>query len=208
MEWIGLVLVLLCVGTGLIFGMIKWRRTQRLLIRHQARLAEQDEQIRQYAQLKSRLTTLIAREGHLEAPPATDNELLIGIRRALNTIPKNGKLKDPSRLAAQPASETREQWLRKLEVCVRENIGDFQFGVNSLAGIMHLSRKELYRRVKAQTGLSVNAYIQEIRLVVAREKIESGEVSSMGELAHSVGLRSANYLSRLYRAQYNRTPTE
>lgn len=100
------------------------------------------------------------------------------------------------------------EWMTRLEACVREHMAESQFSIDELAKLMEVGRKELYRNIRAQTGLSANQYIQGVRLLAAREKLDRGEATNLSELAKSVGFQTANYLSRLYRQRFGKSPIE
>lgn len=99
-------------------------------------------------------------------------------------------------------------WMARLEACVREHMAESYFSVEDLAVKMGVGRKELYRNIRSETGMTANQYIQEIRLQAAREKMQQGERITLNELAKSVGFQSGNYLSRLYRQRFGKSPLE
>jgi AraC-like DNA-binding protein len=102
--------------------------------------------------------------------------------------------------------EDDKEWLFRLEQVVKANMGDPQFGIDSLVSLMGMRRTYFYRRVRSTTGMSANAYVQEIRLRTARELLESGQAGSLKTLCEQVGLRTPRYFSRLYRERFGRSP--
>ena len=93
----------------------------------------------------------------------------------------------------------------KLRETVRENLDNPQFNVDDLADRMGISRTTLYRLVRERTGLSANQLIQELRLLQARELLETGQYRTLRQVAEAVGFRSPDYLSRLYRARFGKS---
>ncbi|MFM8373680.1 MAG: ATP-binding protein, partial [Bacteroidota bacterium] len=61
-----------------------------------------------------------------------------------------------------------EKWIRQLEQLVLENISNTDFLLADLAGQMNMSKRNLYNKVVACTGMSPNQYLTEIRLNRAR----------------------------------------
>ncbi|MEQ9263958.1 MAG: hypothetical protein RLN81_01965, partial [Balneolaceae bacterium] len=55
-------------------------------------------------------------------------------------------------------------FISKIITIVEENIEDEKFGVTELAGLVNMSRSNLLRRVKQETGLSVSVFIRQVRL--------------------------------------------
>lgn len=127
-------------------------------------------------------------------------ELLhLSVRRELmeNAATVNGK-----------AAESADAWLQQLRETVRENLRTPQFNVDHLAGLMGISRTALYRLVHEKANMSANQLIQELRLLQARELLESGQYANLRQVADAVGFRSADYFSRLYRARFGKSPAE
>lgn len=141
--------------------------------------------------------------------PFEPEELLVRVRNVLRNQANRREwreaLQEPGVAAGLPGAN---QWVNQLEACVRENLADFQFNVDRLSELMHTNRKALYRSVREATGMSVNQYIQEIRLQKAREILEAGQATNLRDLAISVGFRTSDYFSRLYRERFGRSPAD
>ncbi|MEZ4939667.1 MAG: ATP-binding protein [Saprospiraceae bacterium] len=141
--------------------------------------------------------------------PFAVEELQVRIENALRNQSARrewAELADPPEPKLEVSEE--ESWLQQLEDCVVENLDNFQLNVDRLAELMDLSRTALYRRIREATGLSANQYIQEVRLQQARNILESGQVKNLRELAAAVGMRTSDYLSRLYRERFGKSPAE
>ncbi|MGX1928974.1 hybrid sensor histidine kinase/response regulator transcription factor [Flagellimonas sp. 2504JD4-2] len=90
---------------------------------------------------------------------------------------------------------------------IRENIDDSDLGVENMASEFFLSRSQLYRKVKALTGLSVNEFIRKIRLQKAKQMLVE-EDKNISEVAYQVGFSSASYFSKCFKAEFGYLPTE
>ncbi|MEZ4939687.1 MAG: helix-turn-helix domain-containing protein [Saprospiraceae bacterium] len=180
------------------------RRSNRLLAEYRQRYEEQAGALRQVDRFKLQLNELLSGEKAASMP---DDELLGQIRKLRRFYHKHRR-PAPAGIddRAVDGHAAGGEWLERLQRCVRENLADSQFNVESLARLMGASRKSLYREIREYSGMSANQYIQDVRLLVAREKIESGEVENLSALARSVGFRTANYLSRLYRERFGESP--
>ncbi|MFD2099021.1 hybrid sensor histidine kinase/response regulator transcription factor [Flagellimonas iocasae] len=90
---------------------------------------------------------------------------------------------------------------------ITKNIADENLNVESLADELHLSRSQLYRKIKAMTGLTVTEFLRKIRLEHAKRFIESG-TESISEVCYKVGFSSPSYFTKCFKAQFGVLPTE
>ncbi len=100
-----------------------------------------------------------------------------------------------------------KEFIQKLLNYINDNIGDSNLGVEELAAHLNLSRSQLYRKVKALTGQTVNEFIRRIRLERAKQILEKGS-SSISEACYSVGFASPSYFSKCFKAHFGILPTE
>ncbi len=187
----------------------KVRLLKRLLNQQQQEIKKQDAELLQLRAFKTDLFNL-GSQNILLLPYQPEEALLLHIRKALKHYSnhrKKTKAKERSDEAEYGQTADRE-WLEQLERCVRENMADPQFNVDHLAELLQINRKTLYSRVREYTGFSVNQYIQEIRLYTVRENLDSGVTVNLNDLAASVGFRTSNYLSRLYRERFGMSPVK
>ena len=90
---------------------------------------------------------------------------------------------------------------------ITKNIADENLNVESLAEELHLSRSQLYRKIKAMTGLTVTEFLRQIRLEHAKRFIENG-TESISEVCYKVGFSSPSYFTKCFKAQFGVLPTE
>ncbi len=183
------------------------RRSNRLLAEYRQRHEDQAGALREMNRFKKQLNELFSEEKAEPMPNAALLSQIAKLRRFYHKHRKAAQAGSAGDFAADGHTADAE-WLLMLEATVREHMADSHFNIDHLARLMLSSRKGLYRRIRASTGMSVNEYIQDIRLLVAREKIETGEIDNLSALADSVGFRSANYFSRLFRERYGKSPVE
>jgi len=72
---------------------------------------------------------------------------------------------------------------------------------------MNLSRTQLFRKIKALTGLSPNDFIKDIRLKRAAEMIRQ-KVDIITQIGYAVGFNDQSYFTKCFKKQFGVTPTE
>lgn len=100
---------------------------------------------------------------------------------------------------------------RKLLDKAFEFIGEHYFkdGLNAdqLADYLALSKAQLYRKIKAITGLTPHGLIKKFRLSKAREMIKDGKYN-ISDIVFMTGFNNRAYFYRSYREQFGETPGE
>jgi len=138
--------------------------------------------------------------------PFSAEELKVRIENALRNQVARREWQETEPAEPDETADHADAWLRQLRETARQNLGNPQFNIDDLAERMGISRKTLYRQIRLRAGLSANQFIQELRLLQARELIESGQYRNLRLVAEAVGLRSADYLSRRYRERFGKSP--
>ncbi|WP_405381980.1 two-component regulator propeller domain-containing protein [Maribacter sp. LLG6340-A2] len=100
-----------------------------------------------------------------------------------------------------------KSFMEKVLDYVNENIGETDLNVEHLADDMSLSRSQLYRKIKAITGMTANELIRKIRLERAKQMIENGS-ESISEVGFNVGFSSPSYFSKCFKNEFGMLPTE
>lgn len=107
------------------------------------------------------------------------------------------------------ASESLDQELvNKVTQLIEERIEVSNLTIDDLAGDLAMSRRTLYRELKRATGMSAAAFVREVRLQKARQKLESGLVRSVNEVSGSVGFQTDSYFSKMYYKRFGKKPIE
>ncbi|MEZ0542901.1 response regulator [Fibrella arboris] len=104
------------------------------------------------------------------------------------------------------ATSVDDDWLQRIQALIIANLTDSRFQVNDLAEATNMSQRHFYRRVKTLTGLSPIQFVQEVRLQMAHEWIESTRYTTVKEVAHRVGFQKVSYFSRLYHQRFGVHP--
>jgi AraC-like DNA-binding protein len=70
-----------------------------------------------------------------------------------------------------------------------------------------MSRTQLYRKLKAITGLSANEFIRSIRLKRAAQLLEQGRYS-VAEVTYEVGFSDLSYFRECFKKMFGVNPSE
>lgn len=100
-----------------------------------------------------------------------------------------------------------EKFLLNITRIIEENMDDSELNVNKLSEKSGISTKQLYRRIKAMTGMTTVAYIRDQRLKKAASLLCKGSFS-VSEVMYMVGFASASYFTRCFAEEYGITPSE
>ena len=100
-----------------------------------------------------------------------------------------------------------EQFLQKLSAFIDERIDDPELKISDLEEAMLLSNMQLYRKLKALTGLSPTLFIRSVRLQKAKALLEKGELN-VSEVAYSTGFSDPAYFSRVFKEAYGVSPVD
>lgn len=133
--------------------------------------------------------------------PFLDEELKV---RLTNLIARYHTRKS-AQIQAEPGNQEEsfdQKWLKQLEAEVLENIGNPDYSLDELAEQLNMSRRNLYNKVLACTGMTPNQYLTEVRLHKARQLIESKTFSTMAEVCYAVGMKTPYYFSKLMKERY------
>ncbi len=142
--------------------------------------------------------------------PFNKNELLLKVR---NSIALRVKLREKLKLELlkeSPNVEVQsadEKFLLKVRDAILSRLSDEQLSVESLADEIGLSRSQLFRKISALTGASVNELIRTFRLQRAAQLIEQnwGPVT---QVAYEVGFSNLSYFSKAFKEKYGVLPSE
>lgn len=104
-------------------------------------------------------------------------------------------------------SPKTNSFFEKLDAILIEHLANEQFGVSELAEEVGMSRSNLLRKIKKDTGLSASQYIRNARLKAGMELIRSQEFN-VSEVGYKVGFSSTSYFIKCFREFYGYPPGE
>jgi signal transduction histidine kinase/DNA-binding response OmpR family regulator len=108
---------------------------------------------------------------------------------------------------SEDRQDAGEEWLQQLEAKTLSHISNTNFTMDDLAEEMHMSRRQFYRAVKANTGLTPNQYTLEVRFQQARQLLEQKRFSNVKRVAYEVGFKDTRYFSQQYKKRFGRLPS-
>ena len=86
-------------------------------------------------------------------------------------------------------------------------MGDEEFKVDRLAGLVCMSRGHLHRRLRDLVGETPTDLIRRIRLERAMQMLAGG-AGTVSEIAYGVGFKSVSHFSKCFRELAGMTPTQ
>ena len=83
---------------------------------------------------------------------------------------------------------------------------DEHFGMPQLCKELHLSRSQLFRKLKALTNKSATHLIRSMRLEKGKKLLETTHLN-VTEVCFEVGFSSVAYFSRVFQEEYGSNPS-
>ena len=105
------------------------------------------------------------------------------------------------------ASNVDQEYMDKVHEYIMKHISEPDLNIESLTMQIGTSKSSLYRKLKANTGLSINEYIRLCRLKQAAELLSSQKYK-INEVAFMTGFSSPSYFATCFLKQFNITPSE
>lgn len=100
-----------------------------------------------------------------------------------------------------------EKFLLKITSIIEDNMSDYELNVDSLCKLSGFTSKQLYRKIKAMTGMTTVAYIRDQRLKKAASLLAKGTFT-VSEVTYMVGFSNPGYFSRCFIEEYKISPSE
>lgn len=100
-----------------------------------------------------------------------------------------------------------EDFLKRLDSVVSENLGKSSFSVSQLEEAMYMSRSSLTRKMKGLLNVTPVEYLRSRRLCAAAQMLKSGKYH-INEVCYAVGFSSPSYFAKCFRSMYGKLPGE
>jgi YesN/AraC family two-component response regulator len=98
------------------------------------------------------------------------------------------------------------KFLKQSVDIVEGHMIDSEFGVQSLAEKLNISRSLLHKKLTAIVGQSANDFIVSIRLKHSAKLILEGN-KKISEIAYQVGFNDPKYFTRCFKKHFGKTPS-
>lgn len=110
---------------------------------------------------------------------------------------------EPTKIDPQSPDELL---LQKVLIYIETHVQDSDLKIENVCQAIGLSRAQLYRKMKALTGCSMNDLIKEIRLKRAQQLLEEHKFQ-INEIAYMVGFNDPEYFRKSFKAKIGCSPT-
>lgn len=127
------------------------------------------------------------------------------------------KLKEAFAAEKQQTNDNHEQdeklstpdkmFMDTLRQAILKNMSNTKLKMDDLGADMGISRVQLYRKVKAMTGMSPVELLKEMRLQRAMKLLKATD-KTVAEVAYEVGFGTPGYFSSCFKKQYGKYPTD
>lgn len=107
----------------------------------------------------------------------------------------------------EPMPPREAAFVAKVEATVTKHLANTEFGVDHLAEALLLSRRQLFRKLRALTDETPGALIRRMRVARAAELLDEG-ADTIKEVMYAVGFQSSSSFRKAFRQVYGMTPTD
>ncbi len=97
-------------------------------------------------------------------------------------------------------------FLKKVNALIVENIGNPQMDANYISNAMHMSRTQLFRRLKPIIRQSPGSYIKTLKLQKAKELFETTDLR-INEVAYKTGFESPSHFTKAFVRHFGVKPS-
>ncbi|MDR0507994.1 MAG: AraC family transcriptional regulator, partial [Dysgonamonadaceae bacterium] len=100
-----------------------------------------------------------------------------------------------------------KEFLEKIILIINENCYSEDLDVEFIARQVNMSHSNLYKKIKALTGLSVNEFIRKTRMKQAEELLLTGKYT-ISEVAFRVGINKTAYFRQCFKEEFGVSASE
>ena len=109
---------------------------------------------------------------------------------------------------AEESALKDEETMKTIISHIEAHLSDASYGVQQLSDDMCMSRANLYRKVRALSGMSVVEFIRDIRLKHAALLLRQHPGIPISDLLPAVGFTSNSYFTKCFKKRFGVTPSE
>lgn len=113
----------------------------------------------------------------------------------------------PSSARPLPAGDIDNEFYNRFLDIFKEEMGNSDLNVDTLASRMGLERSQFYRKIKSLTNYAPVELIRRLRLQRGRTLLTTTD-KTISEIAYETGFSTPAYFTKCYRDAYGETPTE
>ena len=151
--------------------------------------------MRRRHRLERQAFSMVVNAPQVETPPASTADEY----PAITTVSPD----EQQRMEAEADADAR--FLERLRGLVQEQMADSNFSVEVLASQMGVSRVQLYRKVKTQTGRTPVDIIRLSRLNRSKVLLQTTDLT-VSEVAYQTGFSSPSYFTKCFKEEFGQLP--
>lgn len=151
--------------------------------------------MRRRHRLERQAFSMVVNAPQVETPPASAADE----HPAITTVSPD----EQQRMEAEADADAR--FLERLRGLVQEQMADSNFSVEVLASQMGVSRVQLYRKVKTQTGRTPVDIIRLSRLNRSKALLQTTDLT-VSEVAYQTGFSSPSYFTKCFKEEFGQLP--
>lgn len=110
-------------------------------------------------------------------------------------------------LMPEKSSKTEDVFLKKLRQVLEEKYSEEHFDISHLCDALHMSRAQVYRKVKTLTGKPVGHLLRSFRMQKAKNLLESTDLS-ISQVSLEVGYKHLAHFSRSFHQEFGMNPSD
>lgn len=107
----------------------------------------------------------------------------------------------------QAVQSRNEKFMEHLQELIDKHLNNPDFSIEMLSSELGISRAQLFRKVKAMTGVTPVDLLRQIRLQKAKQMLRQTDLS-VSEIAYSVGFTSSSYFAKCYKDFFGIAPKD
>ncbi|MFK8007874.1 MAG: ATP-binding protein [Saprospiraceae bacterium] len=140
--------------------------------------------------------------------PFQKRELKVRLKKLVeNRAILQAKYKGDLTSFSKKPTNSEDDFFQKVIKILQKELGNPNFSVAELSKEMHLSTTQMYRKLKALTGLPPSKFIRRFRLQNSLELLQNSSMN-VAEIAYKVGFSDPNYFSRAFSEEFGKPPSE
>ena len=135
---------------------------------------------------------------------------LLSTRKTLRQVFANNVAdsKTPANTLTEVKIQTADNsFINRLRDTIQAHLSDSDFSVERIGEEIGMSRVQLYRKVKALTGMSPVELLRKSRVERGRHLLETTDLS-ISEIAYEVGFSAPSYFTKCVKDEYGKSPGE
>jgi len=117
----------------------------------------------------------------------------------------NNKLQSDKKIRIITPEE--ESFLEKLIECLSDNWYNSWFDVGKLSNQLYVSNSQLYRKIKATTGVSPNNLLRDYRLIQSLALLKKAD-NNISQAAFEAGFNSPSYFTKCFQKKFGLKPLD